>query len=54
MFEAVTPARRKRSGMRYIDQRIIDNRAVFPDARSHQHLEMLRVQNRIRTKIELR
>jgi spermidine/putrescine transport system substrate-binding protein len=48
--------------MRYIDQRIIDNRAVFPDARNQQRLEILReldrklrrVQNRIWTEIELR
>jgi len=50
------------AAMRYIDQRIADNRAVFPDARSLQRLEMLRdldrkqrrVLNRIWTEIKLR
>jgi spermidine/putrescine transport system substrate-binding protein len=51
-----------RAAMRYIDQRIADNRAVFPDASAMRRLEMLRdldrtqrrVLNRIWTEIKLR
>lgn len=50
------------AAMRYIDQRIADNRAVFPDASAMRRLEMLRdldrkqrrVLNRIWTEIKLR
>jgi spermidine/putrescine transport system substrate-binding protein len=48
--------------MRYIEPRIADNRAVFPDASAMHRLEMLRdmnrkqrrVLNRIWTEIKLR
>ena len=51
-----------RAAMHYIDQKIADNRAVFPDVSSMRGLEMLRdldrkqrrVLNRIWTEIKLR
>ena len=51
-----------RAAMRYIEPRIADNRAIFPDALSLQRLEMLRdldrksrrILNRIWTEIKLR
>jgi spermidine/putrescine transport system substrate-binding protein len=51
-----------RAAMRYIEAKIADNRAVFPDAKAMRGLEMLRdlnrrqrrVLNRIWTEIKLR